>query len=272
MSSPLCERALSLVVACTVTLVATACATLERPDETLTRLSGGYFSVEDRSEVHQQGGMTLAVRHAGASGHRGGAVISWLRGHAEESGSSGGRKPASIRPPNPGSPPPAPIVTLERPPYVIFSAGASFGYERRYIGLEMGAHVLFSTGRSLLPMPWLNFKLGDLSSVWGELKLGSEGGVTDPMWMSAGIGFKSTWIRGRVGIGLGLRPTVDSFDRDRDLEIFDRGEPVLAGWAELTWNITPGFGVWLRAAGDEDASVSVEVGLVLTLADLFGAR
>ena len=260
-----------------LSLALTGCASIyEEPRTTLA--VGGYHktSVDSSfsSEAQSSQGLLINLEHEDGDGL---LLTTHLAAHhsrivSREPSDSNARIPIAIdEPVRRGELPPTAGADVASSHW-LKSIGVGIGFFGKYVGGALGFHLVSGPQGSIegnnglddvpFPMPWIEFRAGDLESGWATLRLGSKLSLNDGILAFLGGEFKGDHLRG--SLGLGVIGNLFFEPGQTDLELDGGG---MAGVGSVEWVSENGWGGSLRVTAGE--SYSIEAALVLELGKLY---
>ncbi|HUT99821.1 MAG TPA: hypothetical protein VM425_00110 [Myxococcota bacterium] len=140
--------------------------------------------------------------------------------------------------------------------YFMGSIGGLIGYDLNYLGVDLGAGVLFDDRGRVLAVPRFNLRLGSLKNAWFETGIGPLDAPFDGRLLYGGIGLRGDIFRLNFGAAFIGRPLVNldcGYDEITMGELTDNGLD-LGGYATLTLMLGHGIGLDLGAIAAENFS------------------
>lgn len=191
-------------------LLSMSCAPVQRETRLRASIEGGGSKVTDRGfgcdgdlqheTEHQQAGGLLEVSLQDESGINASVHGGALGASAEITLDN--REPDPERPAQPDT-------------YTLIEIGASFGYDFKYWGVDVGFNTVFNPEREFIIWPTLALRAGiwghEAGDYWGELRGGAPRLQAGRISSIAFHARPVPWFHGELGVGLALVPIEDAY-------------------------------------------------------------
>lgn len=245
-ASPSRRRALAArVVVLFIAVCNPQCASLERTSRVQVELGGGYGRADVnpgcdgagwQHEEHAQAHFVGGLRYEDESGIVFESSFNYLRGWLVEMDDI--EMDDEIDP--------------SRTPYTIVAAGATLGYDTKYIGTELGLHVAVGNHDVSL-VPHFNMRFGNQRTIWGELRWGPEEPLLDPNLASIGFGLRHKGFGARLSLGGIVKPNLPNRGGRVAWDIED--DISFGVLPTISWQDSSGFGFVISAVAAEQFTV-----------------